>query len=247
MIFRSAMVAILFVAAHFILAGRCAAEECQKLLIASGALRQATVGEPYRQKVPFFGGKAPVGIILREGALPRGLNFNPDGVVSGTPVEPGYYRMTFFTSDSCPQHQDAEQTLQLLVGEKGKPLEFDATVISKPRLSVAIGVVPAPITLPAGKTVAEIVYQFSANPKSTAIFDSYGLSFQVNGGVIQNVPLPLPAVLINGKAELKETITIPKTVLDAVRGEQEQKITMSRAFMGGRTTALGVATFFLAK
>jgi hypothetical protein len=240
------MVATVLAAAHFILAGSCAAEECTTLLIASGALQQATVGEPYRQKVPIFGGKSPVSIILKEGGLPRGLSFTPDGVVSGMPEEPGSHRITFFASDSCPQHQDAVQTLQLLVGEKGRPLEMDASVIVKPRLSVAVNSMPAAITLHPGNAGAEILYQVSATTKDTAILDSYGLSFQVNGAVVQNVPLPLPAVLINGKTELKETVTIPKAVLEAAQREQDPKIIVSRAFMGRGTTALGVVQFTFA-
>jgi len=243
--FRTAWFAMLMITACVAFAGNCAAEECHKLMIASGALPRGTVGEAYQHRVPMFGGKRPVSVILREGQLPGGLSFTPDGFISGTPVEPGYFRISFFASDSCPQHQDAFQTLQLLVGEKGKPLEFDASVIVKERLSVAIATVPSVAELPRGKYAADIVYQVTANPRETAILHSYGLSFQVNGLVVQNVQLPLSAVLINGVTTVRETVTLPKAVIEAAQREKEPKITMSRAFMGRGTTALGMLSFAL--
>ena len=115
--------------------------------------------------------------------------------------------------------------------------------MNKSPLKVAVTPVPASIPVASGTSGAKVVYRFTAKPAESAILESPGYSFLVDGGVVESVATPLSATIINGAAELAEEIKIPTRVLDVARRSPGATIVFSRAFMGRGTTAAAVVEF----
>lgn len=67
----------------------------------AGALPVARVGTPYSVSLTAMGGSGPYTWDLIKGALPRGIAFQPSGVLSGTPNEQGSFAFTLQVIDSA--------------------------------------------------------------------------------------------------------------------------------------------------
>ena len=221
--------------------------DCPQLAVALVSLPQATIGEPYAQKLPVFGGKAPVTVQISDGMVPPGLTLGEDGKLTGTPRVDGEYRLTVTATDSCSPRQSASQEAQLVVTEKGVPSRSQPTVIKEKKLAVTVQSVPAAVTMPAGETTVQVTYHVTAKPSETAVLQSPGRSFVIDGAVIVTEGIPLAVTLVNGVGEVKETLTVPRLVLEESRREKGAKIVQSRPFVGHGTTALGVVEISLAQ
>jgi hypothetical protein len=65
-------------------------------------LQNATYGQPFSWKFLVAGGQMPYTTALVEGALPTGVTYNPStGLVSGTPIEVGWFPVVFSTTDAA--------------------------------------------------------------------------------------------------------------------------------------------------
>jgi putative Ig domain-containing protein len=222
-----------------------AAADCPPLSLAPAALPQGSVGEPYLQKIPVYGGTPPVMLVISGGALPAGIKLEPDGKLLGTPKDAGEYSLTVTASDSCRPTQTAGQSYQLLVLDKGVASETPTSLLPKKTLAVQVTPSPAAVGLAAGASSIQVSYAFVAKPQETAILKSPGISYQINGAVVESVVMPLAVTLVNGVGEVKETIAVPSRVLEAARREKGAKILQSRAFVGRGTTALAVVEIAL--
>ena len=226
-----------------------AAEPCSPLSLAPLALPAATEGVPYNQKLRTYGGRSPVNLMLSAGALPAGLTLSPSGVIAGTPREGGTFTVSISAADSCqPQRQTAAQTLQLAVSKAGavEPPP-QPSVIRKAPLKVTVVTTPAVFSVASGEVAErQVSYRLTAQPAETATLNSPGGTFAVAGAVIEALPAPLTATLLNGSGVVTESIVIPPRVMEAARREKAGKIVYSRAFSGRGTTALGLVEFTLA-
>jgi hypothetical protein len=218
---------------------------CPPLSLAPAVLVQGSVGEPYAQKIPVYGGTPPVMLIISGGALPAGIKLESDGKLLGTPKDAGRYSLTVTASDSCRPIQSAGQSYQLLVRDKGEASESPSSLVPKKPLTVQVTASPATVGLAAGASSIQVSYAFTAKPQETAILKSAGISYLINGAVVESVAIPLAVTLVNGVGEVKETIAVPAGVLAAARREKGAKILQSRAFVGRGTTALAVVEIAL--
>jgi hypothetical protein len=60
----------------------------------------AIVGQAYLLQLPAFGGRPPYRWELVSGSLPPGMNLDPTGKVSGTPLKSDHYKFNLILSDS---------------------------------------------------------------------------------------------------------------------------------------------------
>jgi len=214
--------------------------DCPPLSLLGRELPTATEGVPYGSTLPILGGATPVAFILTEGLLPPGITLDGTGNLQGIPRGPGEYRFTVIASDSCsPVHQQATQQYRLAVASPGET----ATVSSSRQLAplkVSVTLHTPQLTVPPSAPVATLRYRLTALPAETAVLESPGQSFLVDGAVTASLAAPLTAVLINGTAELVEDVTIP---IAAVRSAQRGngKIIVNRVFSGRSTSAAAIA------
>lgn len=71
----------------------------------------AIVGQPYHKQLIAVGGQAPYAWSAADVSLPIGLSVTPNGVLSGTPTEPGEYSIAVRVTDS---HLPANETTALI-------------------------------------------------------------------------------------------------------------------------------------
>jgi hypothetical protein len=221
-----------------------AREECAELSLAAVALPPAVAGSPYLQQLKAYGGKAPVTFTIGGGALPAGLKLSPAGELSGVPGNPGRHKFTVIATDSCSPSQQASRAFTVRTAARGDAGNAgQPSVVNKAPLKVSVTPVPASIPFTPGMSGTRVTFRFIAKPAESAILESPGYSFLVNGGVVESVAAPLSAAIINGAAELAEEIRIPTRVLEAARRTPGATIVFSRAFMGRGTTAAAVVQF----
>jgi uncharacterized repeat protein (TIGR01451 family) len=70
------------------------------LLIVPALLPSARYGEPYRAELLASGGIPPLTWLVEVGQLPAGVDLSTDGVLSGTPMEVGSFRLVIAARDS---------------------------------------------------------------------------------------------------------------------------------------------------
>lgn len=210
--------------------------DCPPCVLMDKGLPVAVEGTPYNVAIPLVGCTAPVAFLLTEGLLPPGITLDAAGTLQGTPRGPGEYRFVLRATDRClPQPQHASQTFTLAVAKPGEPL----TVSSSRQLpAITLGITPLTpqLAVPASEPLATLRYRLKATPPETVVLASPGLSFLVDGGVEASLPSKLEAVLINGEAEITETVMIP---IGAVRSAKRSngKILVNRVFSGRQTSA----------
>lgn len=246
MIAGAAAVAILLTVAG----AQAAPARCTPLTLASRSLAAASNGTAYLETVQVFGGVPPVSVMLAAGLLPPGIRLSSSGELAGTPTASGNYEFTVTAVDSCkPTGQSATAVLSVFVNRQGETAPGpENSVVRKAPLKVTTETVPNKVMITAGQdTKATIRYKLTAQPAETATMDSPGASFSVDGSVAESIAAPLTAVLVNGSGEVEETVKISKRALDMAAREKATKITYSRAFIGRRTTTIGVVEFTLVK
>ena len=85
-------------------------------------LATATVATPYQYQFFASGGVTPYSFSVVDGSLPPGLQFSPQGLLSGTPTQNGLYTFSMQVCDStAPQPQCLSGTTTLAVN--GKPVD----------------------------------------------------------------------------------------------------------------------------
>ena len=97
------------------------------LSITTGAtLVQGTIGAPYYQILAASGGMPPYSWTAST-ALPPGLNFDPTGVLSGTPTATSQYTFAIQVSDSSSTALTAQQNFLLTISAPGGPLTISTS------------------------------------------------------------------------------------------------------------------------
>ncbi len=94
-----------------------AGANCPQLSLAPAFLRSMFVGQPYSQTFAASGGTAPYTYSVTSGALPAGLNLNPQsGVLSGTPTTVGRssFRITAIDALGCLISASFNASVQLV-------------------------------------------------------------------------------------------------------------------------------------
>jgi hypothetical protein len=231
--------ALLFVVATPVLQA-----ECPPLSLLDRELPAATVATPYDAMLPLLGGVQPITFLLTEGQLPPGIILEPTGKLHGIPGSTGEYRFTVFAGDGCkPARQQVSQRYRLAVAKPGETVTLSSSR-QLPPLKVRVTQLTPPLVVPAAAPLVTLRYRLTAEPAETAVLESPGQSFLVDGAVTASQATPLDAVLINGVAELSEQITIPAGVVrSAQRGSG--KITINRVFSGRGTSAAAIAEITL--
>jgi hypothetical protein len=212
--------------------------DCPPFSLLDRELPTARVGTAYGNSLPVLGGVSPVTFLLTEGQLPSGISLDTTGNLLGTPRGSGEYRFTVFATDSCTSgRQQANQRYRLAVAKPGETAPVSSSR-QLPPLKVSVTLLAPPVAVPVTAPIVTLRYRLSATPAETAVLESPGQSFLVDGAVSASLAAPLDAVLINGVAELTEQVTIP---LAAVRSAQRGsgKIIVNRVF-SGRGTSVAV-------
>lgn len=218
-----------------VIASSAAWAACPPFSLLDRALPPAVDETPYTATLPALGGQEPLSFLLTEGLLPPGVTLDAAGKFHGTPLSPGAYRFTVFATDSCtPSRQQASKNYLLTVARPGETPAVTSAKTLPPLKVRAESLTPA-LTVPATAPFITLRYRLTATPAATAIIESPGHSFIVDGEVAASVANPLQATLINGVAELSEEVTIP---LAAVRSAKNGsgKILINRAFSGRGTS-----------
>ncbi len=221
---------------------------CPPISLAPAALPVALQESAYAWKVPAFGGKEPVRLMVTGGSLPPGLGLSPDGTLSGRPRAAGSFIFSVSATDSCKSgQQSATRAFRLEVADSPAGVAaISQSILLKGPLTIAAAATPTSVTIPAGQGGATPVsYRITAKPEETATLTSPGASFRAGGTVIGSVPLPLTVSLVNGAAEISEIVTVSGDVLQRARRENAVKILYSRPFIGRGTTALAVIEIIL--
>lgn len=221
---------------------------CPPVSLAPAALPPAVRDTPYGWNVPAFGGKTPLRLMVTAGTLPPGLALSQDGTLSGTPKGAGSFVFSVSASDSCGSgQQQASHAYRLAVADSPAELAtLTQSVIIRGPLAVAVAATPAFVTIPTGGAVTTPVsYRVTANPADTATLTSPGATFRAGGTVIGSVPAPLVIPLVNGSAEISETVTVSADILARAGRERAGTILYSRPFIGRGTTALAVVEIAL--
>ncbi|MBT0664973.1 putative Ig domain-containing protein [Geobacter pelophilus] len=225
-----------------------ASQPCPPLTMISRALPAASDGKAYRESLQLFGGALPVSLMVTSGMLPPGIKMSSAGEFSGVPTAAGGYEFTVVAVDSCkPLGQSVSAVISIFVNKKGESLAGpEASVVRKAPLKVVTETLPSKVKITASPdTKAVIRYKLTSQPLETATLESPGVSFVVNGSVAETIVSPLTAVLVNGAGEVEETVKISQKALDLAAREKVTKITFSRAFIGRKTTTLGVVEFLI--
>lgn len=81
----------------------------------------AVAGEPYEATLSVEGGKGPVRSRLVEGALPEGLDLNPAGVISGTPLYAGEHSLVLGLQGERGEERLEEVHLEVVWAEDMLP------------------------------------------------------------------------------------------------------------------------------
>ena len=219
---------------------------CPPLSLLDRELPVATTGTPYTALLPLLGGTAPITVLLTEGLLPPGISMDGTGKLQGTPRDSGEYPFSVVASDSCtPIRQQVPRKYRLAVAKPGETVTVSSSRALLP-LRVTVSPSPSQLTTAASTPVITVQYRFAATPAETAVLESPGYSFLVDGSVAASVAAPLNAILINGTAEVTESITIePAAIRSALTGTG--KILINRAFSGRSTTTAAVIEVTLKK
>jgi hypothetical protein len=221
------------------------AESCPPLSLAPVALPKGTTGIPYSGKIPAYGGRQPISLMVASGAFPPGLAMSPGGAITGTPRTSGSFIFAVMATDSCQAgSQRVSRNISLnIAASPGAEPTFQPSVISKQPLRVTIIPEPAAFSIPAGKGAErKVSYRITVQPAETATLSSPGATFSVAGAVVDSFASPLTIAAINGTTALTENIIIPLRVIETARREKA-KIIYSRAFSGREATALAVVEF----
>ena len=216
---------------------------CPPVSLAPAALPPALRDSAYAWKIPAYGGKEPVRLMVTGGTLPPGLTLSQDGALSGTPKSAGSFLFSVSATDSCRNgQQNATRVYRLGVADSTADLAtITQSIIVKGPLAVTAVPNPATIPISAGSAVTTPVrYLITAKPAETATLTSPGATFRAGGTVIGSVPAPLVVTLVNGTAEAQESVTISANILQRARRENVGTILYSRPFIGRGTTALAV-------
>jgi hypothetical protein len=132
------------------------------LAIVTASLPDGEVGVAYAASVAATGGTAPYAFSISAGALPPGLQLQPDGSVSGTPTAAGTYGITMQATDAGSPAQVASRTYSIaIVSQQGSPLQIitptlpDATlgVTYSAQLAASGGTAPYAFSVDAGSAL----------------------------------------------------------------------------------------------
>lgn len=169
----------------------------------TGALPEATVGQPYATILAASGGIPPYRWSLRSGSsLPGGLTLSSDGIISGVPVAGGSSRFIVQATDSAKVPVTAPQELSLAV-EGG----------SNVALSISSG------TLPNGTVgvyyAATMAAEGGARPYSWS-------STTLPAGLV----LDSRTGFITGTPTASGTFTVVLSVTDAAGGRSDRNLSM---------------------
>ncbi len=181
--------------------------ECPQLrIITASPLPSGTVGKRYSQQISTSGGQPPITFSLQSGRLPDGVSLSSSGLISGVPTRDGQFAFTIMATDSCPsgrQRASHNYTIRILP-PSGPPAARQLTV----------SVTPNHVTIPRGMpSQLGLVYSFSGDHDVTADLSSATGTFLASGRQIGSVPVSLLAHVRNGRATLREHVSIPVAIL----------------------------------
>ncbi len=150
-------------------------------------LPSASSGVPYSVTLQPAGGAAPYSWVVTAGALPGGINFGSDGLISGTPLSTGNFSFTAQVTDGASH--TAQKSFTLAVAGA---LSITAT------------------TLPSGATGSPYSQTF------TAAGGTPPYSWTVTAGALPTgLTLEIPTGVLSGMPTQPQTYTFTVTVTDA--------------------------------
>lgn len=85
------------------------------LIIKKTELPEAFYNKPYHFRLQVEGGVYPLRWRLEQGSLPSGIHFDRDGVLQGTPSQPGEFHFTVAVIDSSQPPFERKQAFTLIV------------------------------------------------------------------------------------------------------------------------------------
>jgi hypothetical protein len=100
------------------------------LLVSPTSLPGASVGAAYSQPLSATGGASPYSFTVPSGQLPQGLSLNGNGLVAGTPMQPGSFSLTVSATDSSQPPITGQATVTLVVTPA--PLQIVTTTLASP-------------------------------------------------------------------------------------------------------------------
>ncbi len=88
--------------------------------IGTTALPPALLSQPYTQALQVSEAASPAWSIT--GSLPRGLTFNPNGTISGTPTQLGTFPFSVLATDTSTGNYTAKQGLSIVVSQNSSAI-----------------------------------------------------------------------------------------------------------------------------
>jgi putative Ig domain-containing protein len=104
------------------------------------SIPQFTVGVFQEFVLEPSGGTPPYTLAITQGSLPPGLNFDPDGTISGTPEEAGTFTPFFKLTDSAGDHLTQAMEVQVADSETGTTTTSTLTFITESIPQFTVGV-----------------------------------------------------------------------------------------------------------
>lgn len=95
--------------------GVLSASAAAPLIIKKTELPEAFYNKPYRFRLQVEGGVYPLRWRVERGSLPAGMRFDRDGILQGTPTQPGEFHFTVAVIDSSQPPFERKQAFKLIV------------------------------------------------------------------------------------------------------------------------------------
>ena len=202
---------------------------CSVINVMAPVVTQAVAGLPFNQLFTQAGGVGAVNFSLQSGLLPSGLTLDPNGVLSGVPVQPGSFPFVIKATDANGCSGTVNYTLTIgcpvltlsptslsggMVGANyAQALSVSGAFAGSAAFSVSSGALPPGLTLGANGALAGVpttVGSFNFTVKATDTLGCFGMqSYTVS---IACAPLVLsPMSLPNAQAGIAFTQNLSAT------------------------------------
>jgi uncharacterized protein (TIGR03437 family) len=196
------------------------------ILITSGGFQILTANLPsgqinqsYSASILASGGTPPYTYILQQGTIPPGLTLNPNGVLSGTPVQGGSFTFTVRATDALSATAQASFTVQI----NSSSINLTSTTLPgatlgqpySAQLSAVGGTAPYTYvitqgSIPAGLTLSA-AGQFSGTPN---IAGTFNFTLRVTDAVNAQSSFAL-TLIVSGSVVTFQTTTLPNATLNS--------------------------------
>ncbi len=188
----------------------------------SSILPPGTAGKVYTHQILTTGGQPPVVFRLAAGSLPKGLNLETSGRISGTPMAAGTYHFTIAAEDACAAGvQQIRSSFSIVIGG-------DVQVTASPSSSMI------------ARNMAwtqNIFYTFSDASTAAVTLTSGRGVFTANNQVIGEINRPLNVAIANGVGNVSEVLNVPVAISERARQADTSRIIYTRTFTDGTLSA----------